>query len=99
MTYAESSDSEGGSGAEKAWSNSSERSEEGHSPRISKNPSSSGSFRKTASRRIERTSSLDNLEGLRSVPSVLDRKSLSGKVGDFTHQNVIFFLQCRIILS
>ncbi|XP_073236549.1 uncharacterized protein [Porites lutea] len=79
VTYAESSDSEGGSGAEKAWSTSSERSEEGHSPRISKNPSSSGSFRKTASRRIKRTSSLDNLEGLRSVPSVLDRKSLSGK--------------------
>ena len=84
MTYAESSDSEGGSEAEKAWSSSSGRSEEGHSPRISKNPSSGGSFRKTASRRIKRTSSLDNLEGLRSVPSVLERKSLSGKVGDYT---------------
>ena len=83
MTYAESTDSEGGSEAEKAWSSSSGRSEEGHSPRISKNPSSGGSFRKTASRRIKRTSSLDNLEGLRSV-SVLERKSLSGKVGDYT---------------
>lgn len=89
MTYAESSDSEGGSGAEKVWFTSSGRSEEGHSP--GKKPSSAGSFRKTASRRIKRTSSLDSLEGMRSVPSVLDRKSLSGKVGDFTHQNVIFF--------
>ena len=84
MTFAESSDSEGGSGAEKAWSTSSGRSEQGHSPRTSEKPSSAGFFRKTASRRIKRTSSLDSLEGLRSVPSVLDRKSLSGKVGNCT---------------
>ena len=81
VIYGESSDLEGGGEAGRAWSTSSGRSQEGHSPRTSKKPSSAGALKKTASRRMKRTSSLDSLEALRSVPSVLERKTLSGKVG------------------
>ena len=76
VTYGESSDSEGGGGEGRAWSTSSGRSEEGHSPRTSKKPSSASAFRKTAPQRIMRTASVDS-----SVSRALDRKALSGKVG------------------
>lgn len=81
MTYGESSDSGEGEGEGRAWSTSIERSQEGHSPRTRKKPTSAVAFRKTAPQRIKRTSSVDSQEFLRSVPSGLDRKALSEKVG------------------
>jgi len=79
VTYGESSDSGEGEGEGRAWSTSSERSQEGHSPRTRKKPTSAVAFRKTAPQRIKRTSSVDSQEFLRSVPSGLDRKALSEK--------------------
>ena len=78
MTYGESSDSEGGGGDMRAWPTRSGRSQEGHSPRAGKQPLSAGASQKTAPQRIRRTASVDS-------GSVLDRKTLSGKVGAFNY--------------
>lgn len=56
------------------------RSQEGHSPRGSKEPLSAGASRKTIPQHIKRTASVDNLDVLNSVPSALERRPLSGKV-------------------
>ena len=80
VTYGESSDSETGVEVRRSWSTTSEHSQPEHSPRMSKKPSSAGSFRKTRPQRIKRTASMDSTEFLRSVPSASDGKGLSEKV-------------------